>query len=364
MILGLGCAAGESPVDDPASGDAIEVLPEIVLNVDLRVDSLLSEYASATDPGMAVMVIRDGEVLHANGYGVADRASARPLTPQTPVRLGSVSKQFVAFTTVMLHERGLLDYDDLAVRWIPEIERYEGITVRHLLTHTSGLPLYYVFEGMMEEAESRVERPFTNADAAAYYRTTEVEPLFEPGSEYAYSNPAYEVLALITERATHRSFTDFIETELFEPIGMETARVRDLPSTVIPDRAIGYSADSTGVWVENDAHPYNWLIGAGGIYASLEDMYRWDQALWRWADEGDRLADVFSPMRLTTGEVSDYGFGWGLSDDPPIVEHEGGWVGFRTYIRRYLDDRLTVIVLSNASLDLSDTMAGVAGLYR
>ncbi len=364
LILGLGCSGDGAPASDPPSSDAAETFPEIVLRVDPRVDSVVQEYASATDPGMTVMVIRDGEVLHANGYGVADRVTGRPLTPQTPVRLGSVSKQFVAFTTVMVHERGLLDYDDPAATWIPEIEQYEGITVRHLLTHTSGLPDYYGFDGMVEEAEAGGDPPFANADAAAYYRTSTVEALADPGSEYAYSNPAYELLALITERATNRTFADFIETELFEPIGMETARVRDLPSTLIPDRAIGYTADSTGVWVENDAHPFNWLIGAGGIYASLEDMYRWDQALWRWADEGDRLVEVFSPTPLTTGEVSDYGFGWVLSDDPPFVQHGGAWVGFRTRIRRYLDDRLTVIVLSNATLDTGEITNRVVGLYR
>jgi len=364
LTLGLGCSGDGPPDANPPSNDAEEPFPEIVLKVDPRVDSVLQDYASDTDPGMTVMVIRDGEVLHANGYGVADRATARPLTPQTPVRLGSVSKQFVAFATVMLQEQGLLDYDDPAVRWIPEIEAYEGITVRHLLTHTSGLPDYYGFEGMMEEAESSDGRTFTNADAAAYYRTATAESLFAPGSEYRYSNSAYELLALITERATDRAFADFIETELFGPIGMETARVRNLPGTVIPDRAIGYTADSSGVWVENDAHPYNWLIGAGGIYASLEDMYRWDQALWRWTDEGERLAEVFTPSMLTTGDVSNYGFGWGVHDDPPRVEHGGGWVGFRTHIRRYLDDRLTVIVLSNGTLDAGEITNQVVRLYR
>jgi CubicO group peptidase (beta-lactamase class C family) len=336
----------------------------MMLRIDPRVDSLLQEYASETDPGLAVMVIRDGEVLHANGYGVADRVTARPLTPQTPLRLGSVSKQLVAFTTVLLQERGLLQYDDPAVRWIPEIAGYEGITVRHLLTHTSGLPDYYDFEALLEAAEAATDPPFTNADAAAFYQTEPVEPLFEPGAGYAYSNPGYELLALITERATERSFKDFIESELFRPIGMRTAQVRDLPGTIIPERAIGYTADSTGAWIENDDHPYNWMIGAGGIYASLEDLYRWDQALWRWADEGDRLAEAFSPTTLTTGEVSDYGFGWAIGQDPPRVEHAGGWVGFVTFLRRYLDDRLTVVVLSNASLDSEEIANRVAGMYR
>ncbi|MFG0313538.1 MAG: serine hydrolase domain-containing protein [Phycisphaerales bacterium] len=332
-------------------------------------DSLLAEYASDSAPGLAVMVIRDGEVLHANGYGVADMESGRPITPETPFRLASVSKQMVAFVTVMLEERGLLDFDDPVATWVPEVARFEGVTVRHLLNHTSGLPDYYDFASLGAAADSAYSPEssddsglFANAEAAAFYET-EGEFEFEPGTRFAYSNPGYELLALITERITGEPFADFIDRELFDPIGMETAQVRAYPSTVIPGRAIGYSADSTGTWTENDDHPFNWMIGAGGIYASLKDMYRWDQALWRWADEGDRLEASFTPPELPGDSVSTYGFGWGIEEDPPRVMHSGGWVGFITYIVRYLDDRLTVVVLSNASLESPDIAAQVAELY-
>lgn len=370
LVLAACGDAADAPATDGAPSAETGGFDPITLAVDPRVDALLSGYASDTAPGLAVMVIRDGEVLHANGYGVADMESRRPITTETPFRLASVSKQMVAFVTVMLEERGLLGFDDPVTTWVPEAGRFEGVTVRHLLNHTSGLPDYYGFPSLGAAADSAHsattpdgEGVFANADAAAFYET-EGEFEFEPGTRYAYSNPGYELLALITARVTGERFADFIDRELFDPIGMETAQVRASPTTTILGRAIGYSADSTGTWNENDDHPFNWMIGAGGIYASLEDMYRWDQALWRWADEGDRLEASFTPPELPGDSISTYGFGWGIREDPPRVMHSGGWVGFVTHIVRYLDDRLTVVVLSNASLGSPGIAAQVAELYR
>jgi CubicO group peptidase (beta-lactamase class C family) len=192
------------------------------------------------------------------------------------------------------------------------------------------------------------------------------EPRFPPGDRFEYSNPGYEVLALIVERISGRTFADFLASEIFTPLDMTTAAVRDLPGTVIPGRAIGYEQkqeEDTG-WQESDDHWGNWLVGAGGVYASLEDLYRWDQALYRWADSGDRTTEAFEPARLNDGTMSEYGFGWGLSDrlGRAAIHHNGAWVGFRTSLLRFPEERLTVIVLSNASAPagaLADSTAAV-----
>jgi CubicO group peptidase (beta-lactamase class C family) len=190
--------------------------------------------------------------------------------------------------------------------------------------------------------------------------------VFPPGERYEYSNPGYEVLGLIVERASGMSFGEFLQANLFEPLGMSTAAVRESPEIVVPDRAVGYSPDSvSGGWTENDDHWLNWIVGAGGVYASLEDLYAWDQALWEWGEQGDRLAQVFAPAVLNDGTTSLYGFGWQVSDHMgrPAVHHTGGWVGFRTAIVRFTDERLTVVVLTNSSGPVAQLRDSVAAIY-
>ncbi len=298
------------------------------------------------------MVVRDGVVLHSRGYGMADLEQGRPLEPTTPIRLGSVSKAFTAMAVVLLEEDGVLSVDQPAVDWVPELSRFPGVSIRHLLNHTAGLPPYYSDSPL----EARATAPgrdsaFANAEAAAVYETWG-EPRFAPGERYEYSNPGYEVLGLIVERAASMTFGQFLEARIFAPIGMSTAAVRERPTTVIPSRAVGYAFDEASrQWRESDDHWANWLVGAGGVYASLDDLYQWDQALWAWAETTDRLDESLSPARLNDGSESPYGFGWRLSDrlGRRAIHHGGSWVGFRTAIARFPDERLTVIVLSNAS---------------
>ncbi len=329
------------------------------------VEAIFTEYTLEGSPGATVMVISDGAVIHSAGYGIANLSNSAPLQPSTPVRLGSMSKAFTAMAIVILKESGDLSYDSLVTEWVPELSRFNGITVRHLLNHTSGLPDYYEGSplGKIATASDR-EIPLQNAEAVSVYKGWG-EPLFPPGNRFEYSNPGYEVLALIVERVSGMTFAQFLNAEIFTPLGMSTAAVRDLPSTVIPDRAIGYSLqDKTEAWQENDDHWANWMLGAGGVYASLDDLYLWDQALHAWAETGDRATEVFAPARLNDGSESLYGFGWSLSDrlGREATHHKGSWVGFRTSIVRFSEERLTVIVLSNASAaadELTDATASI-----
>ena len=328
------------------------------------VEEVFAEYTAEGSPGATVMVVRDGNVLHSAGYGLADIENGLAMEPTTPVRLGSVSKAFTAMAIVILEEQGRLTYDSPATEWVPEIARFPGVTVRHLMNHTAGLPDYYDDSSPLEElgtAEGR-EAPLRNAEAAAVYESWG-EPVFAPGERFEYSNPGYELLALIVERISGLTFGEFLGAELFQPLGMRTAVVRELPSTRISRRAIGYSPDG-GDWVENDDHWGNWLVGAGGVYASLEDMYLWDQALHEWADTG-RMSEAFAPATLNDGTESDYGFGWNVRDllDREAVGHTGGWVGFRTAFFRFVGEDLSVIVLTNSSAEAGELALQTAGLY-
>ncbi len=312
------------------------------------------------------MVIRDGAVIHSRGYGLADLVDTRSLQPSTPVRLGSVTKAFTAMAIVILEESGDLTYDAPVTDWVPELARFEGITVRHLLNHTAGLPDYYGESPLEELATAPArETPLANAEAATVYETWG-EPVFPPGDRYEYSNPGYEILALIVERASGMTFGQFLDVHIFDPLGMSTAVVRALPETVVPKRAIGYSPqeDAEG-WRENDDHWGNWLVGAGGVYASLNDLYWWDQALYEWAETGERLTEVLSPATLSDGTQSPYGFGWRVSDrlGHAAIHHGGSWVGFRTSIVRFPEERLTVIVLSNATAAAGRLADSVAAIF-
>jgi len=331
------------------------------------VDEIFAPFEAEGSPGASVMVIRDGDVLHSAGYGTANLGDGSAMSPSTPVRLASVSKTFTAMAIVILQEQGLVDFDAEVTAWVPELARFPDVTVRHLLNHTSGLPDYYDDESSLEEMAKAPERqrPFQNAEAASIYQSWG-EPAFVPGEQFSYSNPGYDLLALIVERASGVTFAEFLDVEIFTPLGMQTAVVRDLPTTLIPGRAIGYELEEGGDgWREWDEHWGNWLVGAGGVHASAEDLYRWDQALYQWAESDERMDEVFMPAVLNDGTVSEYGFGWDVSDrlGRRAIHHNGEWLGFRTSLFRFPEDGLSVVVLSNASVDTEELAVVTAELF-
>ena len=332
-----------------------------------RIDALFSEFDVPGSPGAAVMVIAANEVVHARGYGLADLETGERLTPATPVRLASVTKQFTATAIMLLAEDGLLSFDDPAVRWVPELSRFSDVTIRHLLNHTGGLPDYY--DGPFQADLPSVDEDslLTNVDAISLYETWG-DPVFAPGGRFEYSNPGYEVLGLIIERASGMTFGAFLRENVLLPLGMTTAVVRDRPEVTIPNRAVGYRPSDAGgdrPWEEHDDHFGNWMVGAGGLYASLNDLYQWNQSLSQEAlISHETLTEAFSPAVLNDGTSSPYGFGWDLRPrvDVAAVNHNGGWVGFRTSMIRFTDTPLAVIVLSNASAaaaELADEVAKI-----
>ena len=325
------------------------------------VDALFAETTSAATPGAAIIVIQDGRVLQKSAYGMADIERGVPFKTDTSTRLGSVSKQFTAMAIMILEEEGLLDYDDPITRFLPEISRIaDGITIRNLLNHTGGLPDYY---DVMVEVTG-VERPLTRHALDAY--AVWGEPVFAPGERYEYSNPGYELLALIVERASGEVFGDFVEERIFAELGMANSVVLDDRHPKLAKRAYGYRVDGGG-FALNDDDPLNYIIGSGGVYSTVEDMYLWDQALY-----GENLvskttlARAFSPVRLNSGKSFPYGFGWRLDEHlgRPRIGHGGSWVGFRTFIGRYVDDRFSVVVLTNlAEADPEGISDAIAAIY-
>ncbi|MGD2123265.1 MAG: serine hydrolase domain-containing protein, partial [Gemmatimonadota bacterium] len=175
------------------------------------VREIFSDFLKPGSPGAAVSVIRDGEVLLAEGFGLAEVQEGRFLSRTTPIRLGSVGKQFTSMAIMILADRGQLSFEDPVTRWVPELSRFPGVQVKHLLTHTSGLPDYYELpdEEFAAVAGSDGDPLLTNEDVVTLYEGWG-EPRFAPGEKYDYSNPAYEVLALIVQRISGQSFGEFL----------------------------------------------------------------------------------------------------------------------------------------------------------
>lgn len=348
FLAGLAAAPATSEVRDGARS--------------LKIDALFEAYTEGVQPGAAAMVILDGRIVHARGYGYANLATREPFTPATSTRLGSVAKQFVAMGILVLERRGQLSVDDPVVKYVPELQqRYGGdITLAHLLSHTSGLPDYY---DALDQFESEMPR---NAEGAAVFARWGT-PEFQPGERFEYSNPGYEMLGLVLERVSGLSFGEFLQQAIFAPLGMQGTLAYERDDIVVPNRAYGYRKLEDGGFVTDDLHRLNWMMGAGGLYSSLVDLFRWDQSLYGEAlASREQLARAFSPTALKDGSTSPYGFGWGVGDfhGHRRLAHGGGWVGFRTRIERFPDDGLTIVLLSNrGDFDPDDYLPPIAELY-
>ena len=328
-----------------------------------RVDSIMTTLVDAVAPGAAVLVVQDGKVVHQKGYGLANVETKSPITTTSTFDLASVSKQFTAMAIMMLAERGKLAYDDPLTKFFPEFPAYAArITVRHLLNHTSGLPDYM---GVFRGRPAGISSEPTSREAVTMLAQIP-EPLFAPGEKYQYSNSGYVVLGQIVEKASGTTFPAFLKTNVFDPLGMSTTIVSDQIMAPSKNRAVSYRPAGSG-FSNADYTPLNRIYGDGNVNTSVEDMYKWDQALYT-----DRLvkqstlAEAFTSTKLNNGALSDYGFGWGIETwlGRRAVSHGGAWAGFRTYIMRFPEERFSIIVLSNAAnFNPGAAARRIAGVY-
>ena len=275
------------------------------------------------------------------GYGLSDVEHGIEAGPATNYRLASVTKQFTASAILLLAEDGKLTLDDRLRQWLPSLPAADdAITLRHLLTHTSGLIDY---EDVMDGETTEQLR---DADVLRLLESQD-RTYFKPGSDYRYSNSGYALLALVVERASGKSFQDFLRERIFLPLGMHDtlAYVQDGPE--VPHRAYGYS-EIEGRWIRTDQSTTSAVLGDGGIYSSVEDLAKWDAALYddRLLSDATRAA-AFSAHVRVVGEPyqAEYGYGWRITGES--LWHSGETIGFRNVILRYPRQHLTVIVLSN-----------------
>lgn len=307
------------------------------------IDRLFEAFTGEHVPGAAVMVIENGKPIVIKTYGTADSDNHAPVTTHTNFRLASVTKQFTAMCIMMLVERGNLSFDSVVTDIFPNFPAYgRYITVRHLLQHTSGLISYesLIPDDATEQVLDRdVLRMMAQQDST----------YFAPGSDYRYSNSGYAMLAMIIEEVSGLTFARFLRKNIFDPLGMKNTVAYEDGFSEVTNRAYGYVLEDS-VFVFSDQSLTSAVLGDGGIYTSLVDLFTWDQALYtETLVSYEMMKEAFTPGVLTDGTKLRYGYGWNIGKyrGHRQVWHNGGTCGFSTAIHRYPDRQLTVILLTN-----------------
>jgi CubicO group peptidase (beta-lactamase class C family) len=329
LLLGLAWLATSVCVHAQATGQAGRV----------EVDRLMSRYTGEV-PGASLLVIRDGKAVVRRGYGYANLEEHVKASPETNYRLASVTKQFTAACILLLRQDGKLRLQDRIRKWLPQLPAEDdNITIYHLLTHTGGLIDY---EDLIPPGRTaQLDDADVLSMIAAQHRL-----YFQPGSAYRYSNGGYVLLGLIVQRVSGMDLADFMKKRIFRPLGMKhTLLYEHNRGPQVTDRAYGYS-DINGKWTRTDQDITSATRGDGGIYTSIDDMVKWDAALY--TDEllnADSRRMAFTAHVRTDDPTIDYGFGWRITGD--TVWHSGESMGFRNVIVRWPKQHLAVIILSN-----------------
>ncbi|MCI0390873.1 MAG: beta-lactamase family protein [Acidobacteria bacterium] len=319
-----------------------------------RVDEIIkAEMKTQNFPSLSLAIIKDGEIIKAEGYGLANIKLKIPARPETVYRIASVSKQFIATGIMLLVQEGQLGLDDPISKYLEGTPaKWKGITIRHLLTHTSGL---------VREAPGF--DPFKTQSDADVIKFAYGLPLrFQPGEKFEYSNVGYFALGEIIRKVSGRPWSEYLNEKVFKPSGMNTTYPTN--TTVnLPNRAMGYRDNDKLLEVRE----WTALRPSGAFLSTVLDMAKWDAVLYtdKVLSESTRR-QMWTPVTLNDGASYPYGFGWELGSHRgrKLVSHGGGGPGARAKFARFVDDRLTIIVLINLDdVDLDSIVRGVAEFY-
>ncbi len=301
-----------------------------------RVDAYMNAAQKLKWFSGSILLAKGGQVLVSKGYGMADYELDVANTPQTKFRLGSVTKQFTAMAVMELQEKGLLRVEDPVKKFLPDYPNGDKITIRHLLTHTSGIPNFTDFPdyvttmALPTPAEKIVER----------FKDKPLE--FAPGEKFKYSNSGYILLGYLIEKISGKSYEAFLKENIFDRLNMNDSGY-DHNNTVLHNRASGY--DLSGGEIRNSQYvDMSIPFAAGALYSTVEDLYKWDRAL-----DTEKLLKKGSLDEMFTPFKNNYAYGWfiGEFNGHKRVSHAGGVNGFSTDIARYVSDDACVIVLNN-----------------
>jgi CubicO group peptidase (beta-lactamase class C family) len=302
-----------------------------------KVDEYVNGLVKANQFSGSILVARDGKVLVSKGYGMANLEDETPNTPQTRFRLGSITKQFTATAIMMLEERGKLSVQDSICKYVTDCpQAWQQVTIRHLLSHTSGVPNFTSFP----DYAKTMTQPATVDSLIARFKDKPLD--FQPGERWSYSNSGYILLGHVIEKLSGKSYEAFLQENIFDPLKM-TSTGYDSPARVIKHRAAGYITRGN-VLINAPYLDMTIPHAAGALYSTVEDLYLWDQALYT-----EKLISKKSFDAMFTPVKNDYGYGWGIGKQYGLtrIAHGGGINGFVTYISRYPEAKAVVIVLSN-----------------
>jgi len=307
-------------------------------------------------PGASLLVLRTNQPVKRATYGLANLELKVPVGPATAFEIGSLTKQFTAACILMLAQDGKITVDDKISRYLHVPELWQDITIRHLLTHTSGLKSYTMLDGF------ELRRHLSQAQ---FIDTLAAQPLeFAPGQAFKYCNSGYNLLGFIIENISGKSYWDFLSERIFHPLGMDSTTNR-LPALIIPNRAAGYE-QTNHLWLNRD-YDLTDVFSAGAIISTAGDLAKWNNSL----DAGTLLnaasrQEMWTAARLNDGSVTKYGFGWRLEEfeGHQTIGHGGSTSGFSASLQRFPEEHLAVILLTNTDEQIATQLArNVARFY-
>jgi CubicO group peptidase (beta-lactamase class C family) len=319
-------------------------------------------------PGVAVGIYTNGKIALAKGYGLSNVELNVPVTPATIFQSGSVGKQFTSAAIMMLVEEGKIGLDDSLPKYFPDAPAsWRDITIRQLLSHTSGLTDYASDSVTGPGGAINLRADYTEDQLVKIIERLPIE--FAPGERWEYCNSNYLLLGAVIRRVTGNFYGDMLQERVFKPLGMTSTRIIS-EADIVPNRAAGYQLVSGKLKNQDWVSPSFNTTADGALYFNVLDLAKWDAALY-----GERLLrkssfdQMWTVARLRNGQPNahNYGFAWFIDsiNGHRVIQHSGTWQGFRTYIARYVDDRVTVVVLTNlGESDPAKIAHGIAGLYQ
>ena len=329
-------------------------------SVESKIDEIVKvQMVEQGIPGLSLAVVNEGRILYARGYGTANLELSVPAASDTVYALGSITKQFTAAAILLLVEDGKLALDNGITNYLDGLPaEWAGVTVRHLLTHTSGIRDEDWIGGRAEFSRRNWKQEEVIKSCFGPLEST-------PGEKWSYNNAGYRLLGMIIEKTSGKSFWVFLEERIFTPLGMTATRNSD-PEAVIPNRSQGYVPSENGYHIRAPVTP-SAAFAEGALISSVLDLARWDAALYT---NGILKPSSLEQMTRRAVKIPDYacyyGFGWNLYDayGHKVMDHTGAILGFGAYIGRYTDDKITVIVLANTEdCDCTPIAKRITGLY-
>jgi CubicO group peptidase (beta-lactamase class C family) len=350
VFTALVCAAAHAVPDEPISASVDEFVA-----AELRAQHI---------PGVALAVVRDGKIVKAAGYGLANVELGVATKPESIFQTGSVGKQFTATAVMMLVEEGKIGLDDKISKYFAGAPAaWKDIAVRHLLSHTSGIPDY-----TSEKTGGAINMRTDYSEEELVKKISSLPLEFRPGEKWSYSNSGYLLLGVLIHHVTGEFYGDFLQYRIFQPLQMTATRIIS-EADIVPNRCAGYRLVKGELKNQEWVSPSLNTTADGALYTNVLDLAKWDAALYtEKLLKKSSFEQMWTLVRLNGGNTYAYGFGWSITEvnGHLLLHHGGAWQGFTMHISRYVDDKLTIVVMTNLDSDHSDPAKiakGVAALY-